>query len=497
MNSRFATVLLICLGIALGAPAIGLPAAYWWFQSSDNLAPWVNAGGIDVGGMSRAQAAQAINQAWNEEKQIVLTDGTQSWRTQPIFVGIWVDPAKTIQQAYEVGRGQDGLTEWAQLLHTREKSIEPVVQFNPETARANLERWAQEVNQAPQNADLRIEAGKVVTVAGQPGKQLDTASLVKQFKANPEQALLGTPIQVNFLTVDPKIADLAPAAAQAQTLLDQAIKISLYDPISDEHLDWQIPHDRWAGWIQIKQTETGPQAVLDQNQLVTYLQDLQNQLDAGNGRTVAPLSDPAAMAAELLAGKPVTLVLRHPQGETVAQAGETLLSVGWRLGIPYWRMMKANPGVNVNALAAGQKLIVPSPDDLLPLPVVLNKRIVISIAKQHMWVYENGEQIRDFVISTGISSSPTQPGIFQVQTHELNAYASNWDLYMPHWMGIYEAWPGFMNGIHGLPMLSSGVRLWANVLGHPASYGCIILDLPSAEWLYTWAENGVVVEIDA
>jgi len=61
-------------------------------------------------------------------------------------------------------------------------------------------------------------------------------------------------------------------------------------------------------------------------------------------------------------------------------------------------------------------------------------------------------------------------------------------------MGIYEAWPDFMNGIHGLPLLSNGQRLWANALGSPASYGCIILDLAAAEDLYTWADPGVVVE---
>ncbi len=40
------------------------------------------------------------------------------------------------------------------------------------------------------------------------------------------------------------------------------------------------------------------------------------------------------------------------------------------------------------------------------------------------------------------------PGVFQVYSHELNAYASKWDLSMPHFLGIYEAAPGFTNGIH-------------------------------------------------
>jgi lipoprotein-anchoring transpeptidase ErfK/SrfK len=132
---------------------------------------------------------------------------------------------------------------------------------------------------------------------------------------------------------------------------------------------------------------------------------------------------------------------------------------------------------------------------MLPLPVIPNKRIVISISEQRLWAYQDGQLLSKHVISTGIDRSPTQPGIFQVQTHELEAYASVWDLYMPHFLGVYEAWPGFMNGIHGLPTLSSGRRLWANILGKPASYGCIIMDLEAAEWLYGWAEQGVVVEI--
>jgi lipoprotein-anchoring transpeptidase ErfK/SrfK len=121
--------------------------------------------------------------------------------------------------------------------------------------------------------------------------------------------------------------------------------------------------------------------------------------------------------------------------------------------------------------------------------------VIITIGEQRLRIYQDGELLSEHVISTGIDRSPTQPGIFQVQTHEINAYASVWDLHMPHFLGIYEAWPGFMNGIHGLPTLSNGTRLWGNILGRPASYGCIIMELDAAEFLYDWAEEGVIVEI--
>jgi lipoprotein-anchoring transpeptidase ErfK/SrfK len=112
-----------------------------------------------------------------------------------------------------------------------------------------------------------------------------------------------------------------------------------------------------------------------------------------------------------------------------------------------------------------------------------------------MWVYQDQALLHEHIISTGIPDSPTLPGIFQVSSHYENAYASIWDLYMPHFMGIYDAVPGLTNGIHGLPLLSNGHRLWADVLGRPASFGCIILDLGAAEELFSWAEDGVVVVI--
>lgn len=66
---------------------------------------------------------------------------------------------------------------------------------------------------------------------------------------------------------------------------------------------------------------------------------------------------------------------------------------------------------------------------------------------------------------------------------------------MPYFLAIYYERPGFVNGIHELPINAAGERLWASVLGRPASYGCIILDVGDAEKLYRWAPVGTLVRI--
>ena len=115
-----------------------------------------------------------------------------------------------------------------------------------------------------------------------------------------------------------------------------------------------------------------------------------------------------------------------------------------------------------------------------------------------MKVFEDGELKWDWPASTGLPSLPTSPGVFQIQTHEKNAYAGNWDLWMPYFMGIYRPVPNqeFMNGFHGFPSKNQQQLLWIKNLGKPVTYGCILLSTENATLLYDWAPEGVIVEIE-
>lgn len=122
-----------------------------------------------------------------------------------------------------------------------------------------------------------------------------------------------------------------------------------------------------------------------------------------------------------------------------------------------------------------------------------SKYILVDISEQHMYVYEGGALVYSFVASTGIGNS-TRIGNFQVQSKIPNAYGSTWNIWMPHWLGIYWS-HGLENGIHALPILSNGAVLWAGFLGRPVSYGCVVLGTYDAQVLYDWAELGTPVEI--
>lgn len=185
----------------------------------------------------------------------------------------------------------------------------------------------------------------------------------------------------------------------------------------------------------------------------------------------------------------------HHDSQYVVQPGDSITSIAWDVGQPYLYIQQANGGIN--GVSVGQSITIPSPDNYLPYTVNPDKRIVVSISQQRTQVFENGSLKWDWAASTGISDSPTWPGIYQVISHEPNAYAGNWDLWMPHFMGVYQPIPGsdFTNGFHGFPTRGGWQLLWTDSLGTKVTYGCILLSNDNAELLYNWAEEGVIVEI--
>jgi lipoprotein-anchoring transpeptidase ErfK/SrfK len=138
-------------------------------------------------------------------------------------------------------------------------------------------------------------------------------------------------------------------------------------------------------------------------------------------------------------------------------------------------------------------VVPPAPDETSEPVYASGKYVLVSIGEQHLYAYENGELIYSFVASTGMRNS-TRVGTFHVLDKIPSAYGSTWNIWMPNWMGIY--WSGTLeNGIHALPILPGGGRLWSGYLGTPISYGCVVLGEYEASLLYDWAEVGTPVEI--
>jgi lipoprotein-anchoring transpeptidase ErfK/SrfK len=482
-----------CAILVFVLPVMVFLGFYVYFELTGRIYPAVKAGSLPLGWMTQDQAFERIETYWNQNHEIVVTEGERAWKASTMDFGLYVDAKTTVEQAYRIGRGGGGFFDFWKILFGGGIEVEPVVLFVPDLARKQLEGWKAVVDQVPQNASLQFQNSQWVAVPGQKGRLINVQATLDGMTADPIKIMKENQFSLVMQTAEPILPDLSPFLPQLQNTLTHPLVLRAYDPIKDEVLKWTVPNERLASWLRFVVNGEKLEIQVDTPSIEQFLAEKRSEI--GEGRKVVLNTEVENIQNLWQAGKTIPGIVYYEPTEYVVQSGDTLTAIGIKVGMPYWKIKDANPDISPEMLMAGQKLVIPSKNDMLPLPVVMNKRIVISITQQRMWVYQDKKQIKEWVVSTGISTSPTMPGYYQVRTHVLDAYASVWDLHMPHFLGVYEGWPGFMNGIHGLPTLSSGQRLWANVLGSPASYGCIILNLKEAEELYDWAEDGVVVEI--
>jgi lipoprotein-anchoring transpeptidase ErfK/SrfK len=462
---------------------------------SDMIMPGVRIWNISLGGKTVAEATILIRQHW-QQRTITLEAGPISEPTSPDELGLILDAATTAQLAYQ--RGRSLATIQAGLNGENPVVIEPLIEYNPAIAKVKLETLAPQFAVAPVNADIRLVEGRVEALPATAGQALDVAATEAFLAENIEQVITGGRLPLIVSPVLPAISDTSAVITEANTLLGNSITIQAYDPISDGTDIVTIEPAVWSEWLTLGLDPAAPSTLkweVEPAKIQAYL--VQQTFSLGPYRYLdgTKIFTPLLTAINDQSWTFEARVYHRARQHTIG-ARETFSSIGYDYGIPYPWIQAANPGIE-DLFFPGQTITIPSPDLMLPLPIVKEKRIIVSISQQRMWAYEKGALTWEWPVSTGIPSSPTAPGIFQIQSHDAEAYAASWNLWMPHFMGIYRPVPSshFMNGFHGFPTRGGSTLLWTGDLGHPVTYGCILVSSDNAVTLYNWADEGVVVEV--
>jgi LysM repeat protein len=462
---------------------------------SDLILPGIEALGVDLSGTSRGKAAVALAEAW-QGQTIRLRAGEDIWVVSPTSLGIHLDAQAMAASAHRQSRSWAAVRRWLQ--GEGQTALSPVVNTDVQAIEIGLQRIAPELTVAPQDASVRLVEGRVAAVPAVPGRELDVAATAAWLELSAHQVVIQGVLDLQIRQLQPAVLDVSGLVEQGNRWLSHTLFIRASDPILNELIVWEIDPADWISWLSLRidrGTASGLAWTLNEVQVRDAMQVHAQEL--GDTRYVNVTATIAAIESAIREGSWTARTrVYHTPRVHVVQFGETLSSIARDYGMPYPWLEQTNPGVK-NALSVGQVITIPSPDELLPLPVVENKRIVVSISRQAMWAYQDGVARWVWPISTGIESSPTSPGVFQVQSHDENAYAASWNLWMPYFMGIYRPVPtsNFMNGFHGFPTRDGATLLWTGNLGTPVTYGCILVETGNAALLYDWAEEGVIVEI--
>lgn len=481
-------IVLLLIGLVGGALLLG----------GSRALPGVHVAGIAVGGMDSTAAAAYIRPTW-EGRGVLLRDGDQIYPVQASLLGISLDADASARAAVDYGRANGGI---GGLLRAAfgDVMVAPIISLDRESFVRGLAEIAPQIDRPAQNAGVAFVGGTVQGRNAVEGRVIDAEATLAQLEAMGVNAVRDGALDLVTRPLLPTITDFTPILAAAQNLLAAPFEIGLFNPVRNTRTPLQVPPERWVTWLTAVSDASHPAGLalsFDHTAVRSYLEGQGGILSSNEYLNMD--ESVTALSAAIQASRTRADVRIYNRDAThTVQPGETITSIAWDYGVPYLYIQQANPNLE-DGLSVGEAITIPSADEFLEFPVVPNKRIVVSIGEQRVRVYEDGALKWDWIASTGITSSPTWTGIYQIISHEPNAYAGNWDLWMPNFMGVYRPIPGtdFTNGFHGFPTRGGSQLLWTNSLGTRVTYGCILLSNDNIQLLYDWAEEGVVVEIQA
>jgi lipoprotein-anchoring transpeptidase ErfK/SrfK len=460
--------------------------------------------GENLGGFTVDEASRHLDEVFANHTagDLILSDGDHTWRVPWAEAGMHLDAHATAEQAFAAGREQGWrtlLSLWlGQLGWGTSRDVSPVFTIDAHATRRALEGIAPELYEAPVDATLRLDDDRVVAAPSQAGRALAIDATAEKIIDTVTHLGPDYPFAPTYRSVAPSIVSVDETKAKTEELLNREVHVTARGEHEGETFTWSwtLGRETVAKWLRVERTEVGFAIRVDESAIEATVADLAAELEADDWGFPTEQTSEQAIEAFNAGGGDVSVELTPPPRIYIVQAGDHLTTIAAKLGMPPGLIAEVNPGIDLNQLYVGQELIIPPQEVLTPYETVPGKSIVISVAEQRLRVYENGQLLHDWPCSTGKKDSPTYLGHFQVLSKEEMAYASQWDLQMPHFLGVYRAGGDAVNGIHALPILSNGQRLWAGHLGSRASFGCIILGIEEAETLFNWAELGVPVTIE-
>jgi len=210
--------------------------------------------GVNVGGMTRVEAIQAVQRTIHERlrQPITIRAADGSWKTTPEELGRSADIGAAVDQALQASDSVGFITRvWHRL---REESVDISVEVTyagGETGVTSLvSKIAGDVAQTPRDASVAVVDGQVTFVHSRPGHALGAHVATKRLQAVLQEG--GTSVRLPVKVVKPKVPDTKLGKT---IVVDRTInQLSLYNgfvlekryPVATAAAGYVTPPGQWT-----------------------------------------------------------------------------------------------------------------------------------------------------------------------------------------------------------------------------------------------------------
>ena len=148
--------------IGLSLLSLLMAAGVLAFQMAiqDRIVPGVQVADLDIGGLTRAEAVEALASHYQDVEQISYTfrDGDRSWSATAAELGLSFPADELVERAFAIGHGEDGrrsLREQADAWLSG-AYLQLTLKFDEADARSFLLRLAREIDRERRDASLQL-----------------------------------------------------------------------------------------------------------------------------------------------------------------------------------------------------------------------------------------------------------------------------------------------------------------------------------------------------
>ncbi len=214
------------------------------------ILPGVHAGTVDLSGLTRDQAAAAIDTAYTSVGQgtiaIKIPAGTEKMTYAQ--AGRAIDSAAMADAAIAIGHGGDPLSTAAATIRTFTDGAQvPVmIKIDPTAIATVIHGLTQSSLEPPKDAAVTTKGTDFAVVPGAPGRGLDEVAIQTEIIDQLFQVDAPNNLSVggDFVTVQPNVTD-----AQAQAAIESAGKMAVDVNLTSGDTSWKIDAKTVRSWI--------------------------------------------------------------------------------------------------------------------------------------------------------------------------------------------------------------------------------------------------------
>ncbi|MFI6416345.1 VanW family protein [Streptomyces sp. NPDC050842] len=215
--------------IATGVVAVAAGGLYvaGLVTTGDDISAGTSVAGVDVGGMSRAEAraklAAEAPAAWSTP--IPVKVGDRASTVSPAAAGLTVDVEKTADLAADPSR--DPVTVIGRLFSSGEREIRPVFAYDEAKARAAVAELAKKNDRKVREGSVAFRDGEAVATRAVTGQKLDTGRAAETLRAAYPATSGASPVTLPVALTEPKLGD-----SEVTRFLDTYAKSAVSAPVT-------------------------------------------------------------------------------------------------------------------------------------------------------------------------------------------------------------------------------------------------------------------------